>query len=223
MTTLRRFSTAYLQNGRRKVLIPYCPNDNSDLVLTRCVEDNTLIPSDSICLVNVVTPSFLSQWTTYSMSHGVAPISTTMDLVYAQQPDLRRQFLLSNAEDMLERVAHKLRLKDLNVRTVVLEGDIRSSMVNLAQEFKPDIILCTTNKASKIKKLFSTSVSGHLRKNAKKSEVIIINPDDYEREVLTTDHFDVIAEEDFVPSDLATGCTPNTPALETVTPTAQSS
>lgn len=115
MATLRRFSTAYLQNGRRKVLIPYCPNDNSDLVLTRCVEDKTLIPTDSICLVNVVTPTFLSQWTTYNITHGVAPISTTMDLAYAQQPDHRRQFLLSNAEDMLEHVAHKLRLKNVSV------------------------------------------------------------------------------------------------------------
>jgi hypothetical protein len=113
MTTLRRFSTAYLQNGRRKVLIPYCPNDNSDLVLTRCVEDKTLIPTDSICLVNVVTPTLLSQLTAYSIVHGTVPVSTTMDLAYAQQPDHRRQFLVSNAEDMLERVAHKLRLKNV--------------------------------------------------------------------------------------------------------------
>jgi hypothetical protein len=114
MTTLRRFSTAYLQSGRRKVLIPYCPHDNSDVVLNQCIEDKTLVPTDSICLVNVVTPSILSQLTAYSIVHGTVPVSTTMDIAYSTQPDPRREFLLATAEDMLEKVAQWLRRHDVS-------------------------------------------------------------------------------------------------------------
>ncbi|KAH8551218.1 hypothetical protein BGW37DRAFT_495256 [Umbelopsis sp. PMI_123] len=208
MTTLRRFSTAYLQSGRRKILIPYCEHDNSDVVIQQCIEDNTLLPTDSICLVNVVCPSLLSQLTAYSIMHGATPVSTTVDLTYAAQRDPQMEFLVSKAEDMLEKVAQRLRLHDLNVRTVVLEGDIRSSILNLTEEFRPDIIILTTGHTGKLKKLFTASISKHLQKNAKKSQVFIISPDK-EREVMTTDQF-TGTQEEHDSNDLNTGCTPKT-------------
>lgn len=114
MTALRRFSTTYLQSGRRKVLIPYCEHDDSDVVLNQLVEDKTLLPTDSICLVNVVSPGLLSQLTAYSIVHGSAPVSTNMELTCASQPNPRMEFLVSRAEDMLEKVAQRLRNKDVS-------------------------------------------------------------------------------------------------------------
>lgn len=175
MTDLRRFSTTYLQSGRRKVLVPYCEHDNSDAVLNQCVDDKTLLPTDSICLVNVVTPGLLSQLTAYNLMQGASPVSTAMDFTCTAQPNPHREFMVARAEDMLENVAQRLRNKDvsfrsnyeyckkkthllmsaivqLNVRTVVLEGEPRSAIMNLAHEFKPDIIICTTGKAGRIKK-----------------------------------------------------------------------
>ncbi|KAI9288509.1 hypothetical protein BC943DRAFT_357378 [Umbelopsis sp. AD052] len=220
MTTLRRFSTAYLQSGRRKILIPYCERDNSDLVLNQCMEDNTLLPTDSICLVNVVTPSVLSQLTPYSIMHGATPVSTTTEFTYAAQRDPQRDFLVFRAEETLEKVAQRLRHKNLSVRTVVLEGEIRTSIMNLAEEFKPDIIILTTGSTGKLKKLFTASISKHLKKNAKKSEIFIISPEN-EREVMVTDQFSGI-EEEVGSNDLRAGCTPKT-NLETVTQASQTS
>ncbi|CAO3658457.1 unnamed protein product [Umbelopsis ramanniana] len=220
MTTLRRFSTAYLQSGRRKILIPYCEQDNSDLVLNQCMEDRTLLPTDSICLVNVVTPSVLSQLTAYSIMHGTAPVTTTTEFTYAAQRDPQREFLVSRAEEVLEKVAQRLRQKNLSVRTVVLEGEIRTSIMNLAEEFKPDIIILTTGSTGKLKKMFTASISKHLKKNAKKSEIFIISPEN-EREVMVTDQFSGI-EEEVGSNDLNTGCTPKT-KLQTVAQAPQTS
>ncbi|CAO3662409.1 unnamed protein product [Umbelopsis vinacea] len=155
MTDLRRFSTTYLQSGRRKVLVPYCEHDNSDAVLNQCVDDKTLLPTDSICLVNVVTPGLLSQLTAYNLMQGASPVSTAMDFTCTAQPNPHREFMVARAEDMLENVAQRLRNKD------------------------------------------------HLKKNVKKSDVIIISPDN-RREVVSTDHFAGIEEEP-LPNDLSTG------------------
>jgi len=202
MTSLRRFSTSYLQSDRRKVLIPYCEHDSSDAVLNQFVNDKTLLPTDSICLVNVVTPGLLSQLTAYSIVHGAAPVSTTMELTCASQPNPRMEFMVSRAEDMLEKVAQRLRNTGLNVRTVVLEGEPRCAIMNIAQEFRPDIIICTAGKTGRFKKLFKSSISQYLMKNVKKSNVIIISPDN-QAEVVSTHHSSAV-EQDSVPADLST-------------------
>jgi hypothetical protein len=82
------------------------------------MEDRTLLPTDSICLVNVVTPSVLSQLTAYSIMHGTAPVTTTTEFTYAAQRDPQREFLVSRAEDILEKVAQRLRQKNVSHKTL---------------------------------------------------------------------------------------------------------
>lgn len=84
------------------------------------MEDRTLLPTDSICLVNVVTPSVLSQLTAYSIMHGSTPVTTNTEFTYAAQHDPQREFLISRAEDILEKAAQRLRQKDVSHKTCAL-------------------------------------------------------------------------------------------------------
>ena len=49
--------------------------------------------------------------------HGTAPVTTTTEFTYAAQRDPQREFLVSRAEEILEKVAQRLRQKNVSHKT----------------------------------------------------------------------------------------------------------
>ena len=145
-----------------KILLAIDDSKYSEAALQLLVTQNR--PKETeVRVVHVVEP----------MTFLVAPQMTTG---YAPELDEVRKEQLKQARELVARVAEKLREAGFPADTVVSEGNIRAEIIDLAAEWKADLIVIGSHGRKGLDRFLLGSVSEFVARHARCSVEIVRLP-----------------------------------------------